>query len=101
MHYLIITDSIDFEPVQTLKEAMVDYTYAKDTLMGNLVVAGETYVEMQQSEDGTFDDAETIRRADAVIDSDKMKQSIPRSEGYDWDYWATWAETADKHKNKK
>lgn len=88
--YRVDTHSWSGEEVNDLNIALGQYELTKDREMGDGVTE-DSYVELVYSEDD-FEDYEVLKRAEVVIDEEKMNISTPRQEGYDWDYWAKWNE---------
>jgi hypothetical protein len=90
--YRVDTPSWSGQETDDLEHALAMYELTKDREMGE-GVTDDSYVELVCSEDD-FEDYEVLKRADAVVDEEKMSISTPREEGFDWDYWAKWRESA-------
>jgi hypothetical protein len=84
----------DFVEFEDLKEAEKYYEFWKDELMADGVVAGETFVEITESDDD-FETENIIRKVVAVVDNDRHELGTPREEGFEWDYWAKWQDVTD------
>lgn len=88
--YRVDMESWSTEEFKTLEEAEISYEWYKDQKMGDGVTE-DSYVELVYSDDD-FEDYQVLKRADVIIDEERMKKSIPRDEGYDFDWWAKWYE---------
>lgn len=88
--YRVDTDNWSSAEYTSLEKAEVVYQYYKDQKMGNGVTE-DSYVELVISTDD-FEDSKVIKRANVVIDEERMKINTPRDEGLEWDYWAKWEE---------
>ncbi|MCM3365972.1 hypothetical protein P9173_09585 [Bacillus safensis] len=89
--YRVCSENFNSKEYEELSKAQAEYEHRKDEEMGGGVIAGETYVELQVSDD-EFEDYEVIKKSIARIDEEEMKLSDPKDEGFDFDYWATWEE---------
>lgn len=89
--YRVCTDMTCTNEIDNLVVAEKMFERWKDDLMADGVVAGESYIEIQKSDDD-FEDYEVIKKVLAVIDNDRHELGTPREEGFDWDYWAKWKE---------
>ena len=89
--YRVDSNTWSSQEFDDLSKAEIAYEFYKDQKIGD-GVDEESYVELVYSDDD-FDDSVTIKRADIVVDEEKMKISTPQQEGYEWDYWAKWEET--------
>jgi hypothetical protein len=88
--YRVHTEWDCSEEFDSIEEAEKKFEYYKGELMAD-GVDEDSYVEIVISDDD-FDDYEVIKKVKAVVDSERMKISNPRDEGFDWDYWAKWQE---------
>lgn len=98
--YQVHTDKDCSATLLTLDQAERVYERWKDDYMSDTVVAGESYIELVESEDD-FEDHTVIKREVAVIDHDRTELRTPREEGFDWDYWAKWQEVKFDDKAKE
>jgi hypothetical protein len=89
--YRIQSDNDFSAELDTFEKAIETFESWKDDYMSDAVVAGETFVEIVESEDA-FDDYKVIKKVIAVIDNNRHELGTPREEGFDWDYWAKWEE---------
>lgn len=89
--YRVQTDKDYSAKLETLDQAERVYERWKDDYMCDCVVAGESLVEIVESEDD-FEDYKVIKKVVAVIDNERTELRTPREEGFDWDYWAKWIE---------
>ncbi|MCU5519838.1 hypothetical protein OCA41_05880 [Bacillus cereus] len=86
--YRVQTENWQSEDIEDLNNAVDEYEDTKDRVMGGGVTE-DSYVELVSSEDD-FEDYEIVKRADVVVDEEKMAISTPKEEGFGWDYWAKW-----------
>lgn len=86
--YIVQTENWQSEEIEELTDAVAEYEDTKDRVIGEGVTE-DSFVELVSSEDD-FEDYEIVKRADVVVDEEKMAISTPKEEGLDWDYWAKW-----------
>lgn len=82
----------DCEEFDSLEEAERFYQFLKDEQMVDGVVANESFVQMDKSEDEDFEEHEIIKKVIAIRDTERTELRTPKEEGFDWDYWAKWQE---------
>jgi hypothetical protein len=88
--FRVDTDTWSSAEYASREKAEVVYEYYKDQKMSN-GVSEESYVELVFSTDD-FEDYSVIKRANVVVDEEKMKISTPKDSGQEWDYWVKWDE---------
>lgn len=88
--YRVDMESWSTKEFNTFEEAEISYEWYKDYKMGD-GVSDDSYVELVYSDDD-FEDYQVLKRANVVVDEEKMKQGTPKDKGYDWEYWAKWSE---------
>ncbi|EFV74454.1 hypothetical protein [Cytobacillus oceanisediminis] len=91
--YRVLTEN-DFWETYSLSKAERVFENWKDDYMSEGVVAGESFVELEVSEDD-FETTTSIKKVIAVVDEDRHELGTPREEGFDWDYWAKWEEVKE------
>lgn len=80
------------EAYGTLEEAEKVYESVKESKMADGVNINESFVSIVESND-EFETEKEIKRANVVIDHKLTKEiGSPRSNGFDFDYWAEWQE---------
>ncbi|TYS55773.1 hypothetical protein FZD47_25435 [Bacillus infantis] len=88
--YRVDTDTWSSGEYTSREKAEAVYEYYKDQKMAD-GVSEESYVELVRSMDD-FEGGEVVKRANVVMDEEKMKISTPKDDGLEWDYWAKWQE---------
>lgn len=84
------TDNWVSKEYDSIVLATIDFEQTKESEMEKGVTE-ESYVELVVSHDN-FDDYTVIRRANAVVDEERMEISTPDEEGHDFLWWAKWVE---------
>ena len=74
-----------------LADALKEYEDLKEWEISN-EVDENSFVELIVSEDD-FENHETLKKATINVDEKRMTVSMPRSEGFDFDYWAKWKDS--------
>jgi len=89
-----VSSENDFWETDSLAEAERAFESWKDNYMSEGVIAGESFVEIEMSEDD-FETTKTLQKVVAVVDNERHELGSPREEGFDWDYWAKWEEVRE------
>lgn len=85
----------DFWITDSLTEAERVFERWKDDYMSEGVVADESFVSIESSEDDFEETIVIIKKVIAVVDEDRHELGTPEEEGFEWDYWAKWQEVTE------